>query len=69
MISMSKERRNLDVLNASRRQRIAADSGTDVQDVYKLIKQFREAQKLMKILETRKWSSYKASRESRLISN
>jgi signal recognition particle subunit SRP54 len=51
MITMSKERRNLDVLNASRRRRIAAGSGTDVQNVYKLIKQFREAQKLMKTLQ------------------
>jgi len=46
-----KERRNPDVLNASRRRRIAAGSGTDVQDVNKLIKQFREAQKLMKTLQ------------------
>jgi len=46
-----KERRNPDVLNASRRRRIAAGSGTDVQDVNKLVKQFREAQKLMKTLQ------------------
>ena len=31
----------------SRRRRIAAGSGTDVQDVNRLIKQFREAQKLI----------------------
>lgn len=43
-----KERRNPDILNASRRRRIAAGSGTDVQDVNRLIKQFREAQKMMK---------------------
>jgi signal recognition particle subunit SRP54 len=46
-----KERRNPDLLNASRRRRIAAGSGTDVQDVNRLIKQFREAQKLMKTLQ------------------
>ncbi len=46
-----KERRNPDVLNASRRRRIAAGSGTDVQGVNKLVKQFREAQKLMKTLQ------------------
>jgi signal recognition particle subunit SRP54 len=42
------ERRNPDLLNASRRRRIAAGSGTQVQDVNRLIKQFHEAQKLMK---------------------
>jgi signal recognition particle subunit SRP54 len=46
-----RERRNPDVLNASRRRRIATGSGTDVQDVNKLVKQFREAQKLMKTLQ------------------
>ncbi len=45
------ERRNPDVLNASRRRRIASGSGTDVQDVNRLIKQYREAQKLMKTLQ------------------
>jgi signal recognition particle subunit SRP54 len=44
----AQERRNPDVLNASRRRRIAAGSGTDVQDVNQLMKQFREMQKLMK---------------------
>jgi signal recognition particle subunit SRP54 len=46
-----KERRNPDILNASRRRRIAAGSGMDVQDVNRLIKQFREAQKLMKMMQ------------------
>jgi signal recognition particle subunit SRP54 len=45
------ERRNPDVLNASRRRRIAAGAGMDVQDVNRLMKQFREAQKLMKTLQ------------------
>jgi signal recognition particle subunit SRP54 len=50
--SMTKqERRNPDVLNASRRRRIARGSGTDVQDVNRLIKQYREAQKLFKTLK------------------
>lgn len=43
-----KERRNPDLLNGSRRRRIAAGSGTTVQDVNELVKQFREMQKLMK---------------------
>ena len=42
------ERRSPDVLNASRRRRIAAGSGTEVQDVNRLIKQYREMHKLMK---------------------
>ena len=42
------ERRDPRVLNASRRRRIAAGSGKDVQDVNKLIKQFRDIQRLMK---------------------
>ncbi len=47
--SMTKrERRDPDVIKASRRQRIAAGSGTSVQDVNKLLKQFFEMQKMMK---------------------
>jgi signal recognition particle subunit SRP54 len=42
------ERRRPDVLNASRRRRIASGSGTEVQDVNQLIKQYREAQRLFK---------------------
>jgi signal recognition particle subunit SRP54 len=46
-----KERRDPDILNASRRRRIAAGSGMQVQDVNRLIKQFREAQKMMKMFQ------------------
>jgi signal recognition particle subunit SRP54 len=45
-----KERRHPDILNASRRRRIAHGSGMEVQDVNRLIKQYREAQKLFKTL-------------------
>ncbi|MEK2645613.1 signal recognition particle protein [Bdellovibrio sp. BCCA] len=41
------ERHNHKVLNASRRQRIAKGSGTQVQDVNKLVKQFEDAKKMM----------------------
>ena len=41
------ERKNHKILNASRRQRIASGSGTQVQDVNKLIKQFEDAKKMM----------------------
>ena len=44
------ERRNPDILNASRRRRIAAGSGTTVQDVNQLIRQFEEAKKQMKMM-------------------
>ncbi len=46
-----KERRDPDLLNASRRRRIAAGSGTDVQEVNRLMKQFREMQKMMKTIQ------------------
>jgi signal recognition particle subunit SRP54 len=46
-----KERRHPDILNASRRRRIASGSGTEVQDVNRLLKQFREAQRLMKTFQ------------------
>ncbi|MDO4548025.1 MAG: signal recognition particle protein [Clostridia bacterium] len=42
------ERRNPDVLNASRKRRIAAGSGTTVQQVNLLLKQFEQASSMMK---------------------
>jgi signal recognition particle subunit SRP54 len=41
------ERKNPKLLNASRRQRIAAGSGVEVRDVNQVLKQFRDMQKLM----------------------
>ncbi|MDK2822157.1 MAG: signal recognition particle subunit [Clostridia bacterium] len=47
--SMTKdERKNPQKINGSRRKRIAAGSGTRVQDVNRLLKQFEQAQKMMK---------------------
>ncbi|MEG0844164.1 MAG: signal recognition particle protein [Romboutsia sp.] len=43
------ERRNPTLLNASRKKRIARGSGTSVQDVNRLIKQFNEMKKMMKM--------------------
>ena len=43
-----RERRNPGILNASRRKRIAAGSGTTVQDVNALIRQFEQAKTMMK---------------------
>jgi signal recognition particle subunit SRP54 len=42
------ERRNPDVINGSRRRRIAAGSGTSVQEVNQLLSQFKQMRKLMK---------------------
>jgi signal recognition particle subunit SRP54 len=46
-----KERRNPDLLNASRRRRIAQGAGTEVQEVNRLMKQFKDAQRLMKTMK------------------
>ena len=43
-----RERKDPSILNASRRKRIAAGSGTTVQDVNTLIRQFEQAQQMMK---------------------
>ncbi|MAV88853.1 MAG: signal recognition particle protein [Rhodospirillaceae bacterium] len=49
ILSMTlQERRNPKVLNAKRRKRIAAGSGTSVQDVNRLLKQFQQMSKMMK---------------------
>lgn len=45
-----KERSNPEILNGSRRQRIAKGSGTSIQEVNKLIKQFDETRKMMKMM-------------------
>lgn len=42
------ERENPSMINASRRQRIAAGSGTTIADVNRLMKQFEETRKMMK---------------------
>lgn len=49
ILSMTKkERANPDILNGTRRRRIADGSGTSIQDVNKLIKQFDDMRKMMK---------------------
>ena len=48
------ERSNPAVLNGSRRQRIANGSGTTVQEVNKLIKQFDDTRKMMRMITTSK---------------
>jgi len=46
------ERENPSVLNGSRRKRIAQGSGNDIQEVNRLIKQFDDTRKMMKMLTT-----------------
>jgi len=55
------ERRNPRILKASRKRRVASGSGTSVQDVNALLKQFREMQRVMK--------QFKQSRGNRGIAN
>ncbi len=46
-----KERRDYQIINGSRRARIAKGSGTQVQDVNRLLKQFAEMRKMMKAMK------------------
>jgi signal recognition particle subunit SRP54 len=49
ILSMTmEERRNPDILNASRRKRIASGSGLTVQDINQLLSSFKQSQKMMK---------------------
>ncbi|MBQ6434010.1 MAG: signal recognition particle protein [Bacteroidaceae bacterium] len=51
ILSMTpKERSHPDLLNSSRRRRIAAGSGTDIAAVNRLIKQFDQTRKMMKMV-------------------
>ena len=45
-----KERQNPEILNTSRRQRIARGSGTNLQEVNRLIKQVDQMRKMMKMM-------------------
>ena len=60
------ERHTPKILNASRKRRIATGSGTSVQDVNSLLKQFRQMQKLMKQLGSGRGRGGLASILSRL---
>ena len=44
------ERRHPEVLKATRKQRIAKGSGRSVEEVYRLLKQFEEMKKMMKMM-------------------
>jgi signal recognition particle subunit SRP54 len=49
-----RERSNPDILNSSRKRRIAEGSGTSVQEVNQLIKQFADTRKMMKLMSNKK---------------
>ena len=60
ILSMTKkERRNPQLIDGSRRRRIAKGSGTQVQDVNRLLKQFVEVKKMMKQLQSMQKSGKK----------
>ena len=48
------ERHNPDVIKGTRRQRIAKGSGTSLQEVNKLLKQFEDTRKVMKMATSMK---------------
>ena len=50
----AEERQNPVILNGSRRKRVALGSGTTVQEVNQLLKQFDETSKMMKMVATGK---------------
>ncbi|MBR3070034.1 MAG: signal recognition particle protein [Lachnospiraceae bacterium] len=51
ILSMTpKERANPDILNISRKQRIAKGAGVDIAEVNRLVKQFNQARKMMKTM-------------------
>ena len=55
VLSMTpKERRNPDIIKASRKQRIAKGSGRSVEEVNRLLKQFEEMKKMMKMMKNGK---------------
>ena len=60
-----KERENPEIINGSRRQRIAKGSGTTLQDVNRLLKQFEDTRKMMKAATAMKSNPMKMMRQMR----
>ena len=59
ILSMTaKERANPDIVNSSRKKRIAKGSGTTVEDINKLLKQFEQMKKMMKQLSSGKLGGF-----------
>jgi signal recognition particle subunit SRP54 len=67
ILSMTKEERgNPRLLNGSRRKRIASGSGTSIQDVNRLIKQFEDMQKMMRNMTKGKMANMMGGRLSQM---
>ena len=63
ILSMTKkERINPDIINSSRKKRIAKGSGTTVEDINKLLKQFEQTKKMMKQLSSGKLGGFLGKR-------
>lgn len=63
ILSMTeKERVNPDIIASSRKKRIASGSGTTVEDVNKLLKQFEQMKKMMKQLTSGKFGGFLGKR-------
>ena len=60
-----KERQNPEIINGSRRQRIAKGSGSTLQDVNRLLKQFEDTRKMMKAATAMKSNPMKMMRQMR----
>ncbi len=58
------ERRHPDMIQGSRRQRIARGSGTTVQDVNALLKQYREMQKMLKMFSSGRMKGFRLPGQS-----
>ncbi|MBR2945002.1 MAG: signal recognition particle protein [Clostridia bacterium] len=59
ILSMTKkERDNPDIINSSRKKRIAKGSGTSVEEINRLLKQFEQMKKLMKQMSSGKFKGF-----------
>lgn len=67
VLSMTpKERRKPEILNASRKRRIAAGSGTTIQEVNRLLKQFEQTKQMMKQFSGGLFGKKKKGKKGRL---
>ncbi len=65
----AKERENPDIINGSRRQRIAKGAGVQVSDVNQLIKQFNQSKEMMKMMKNPKAYGGKMAMLRKLMGN
>ena len=65
----AKERQNPDIINGSRRQRIAKGAGVQVSDVNQLIKQFNQSKEMMKMMKNPKAHGGKMAMMRKLMGN